>query len=68
MVETPNDFNYKGGSLLMQYKRKLWNYDLPSDPEIVASVFCHLLDNAYFDDKGRKDLLKNPTYHLLDST
>jgi hypothetical protein len=52
----------------MVYKGQLWSDELPSDPEIIAALFCHILDDAYYYNKNQKDVLKNPSGHLLDHT
>lgn len=65
LIADPEDYNYKGGSRHILYKGYTWSRDLPSDPEIIASVFSRLLDDAYFYDE---DKLKNGRNHYLDLT
>ncbi|CDW82588.1 UNKNOWN [Stylonychia lemnae] len=65
LIQDPEDYNYKGGSIKMLYKGQTWSKLLPSDPELVASVFCALLDDSYFIDDEKK---KRGIRHYIDST
>jgi hypothetical protein len=50
----------------MLYKRQTWSKELPSDSEIIATVFCRLLDDAFF--KNNTDKMKNGVNHYMDLT
>ena len=66
LLENPDDYNFKGGSKYMLYRNREWSSDLPSDPEIIVAIFCHLMDDAYFSSKSQKQVLSNPVCHLLE--
>lgn len=54
LVQFPNDYNFKGGSSIMTYKDQLWSPDLPCDADLVALVFCRLLDESYYSEYQKK--------------
>jgi hypothetical protein len=64
LVENPQDFNPRGGSKFMTYKGQLWTRDYPSDPELVATIFCRLLDDGYFSIKEKQ---KTGVLHYIDA-
>jgi hypothetical protein len=48
LVSDLDDYNPEGGGSNMRYLDCFWNDSLPSDPELISSIFCHLLDIAYY--------------------
>jgi hypothetical protein len=44
----PEDYNPEGSGKDFLYQRSEWNQGFPSDPEIISSIFCYLLDIAYY--------------------
>jgi hypothetical protein len=67
-ILTSNDaFSSDSGGKQMTYQRQYWTDSLPSDPEIVSSIFCHLLDAAYYGSVPRSDY-RSTINHLINSS
>ena len=65
LVDNMDDYNFKGGSHTMMYKKQTWSHELPSDPEVISTMFCRLLDDAYLRDKEKMKVAYN---HYLDAS
>ena len=48
LVANPEDFNPEGSGKDFVYQGAFWNEGFPSDPEVISSIFCYLLDVAYY--------------------
>lgn len=48
LIYNPEHYNSEGASRNFQYQGQIWNDSLPSDPELLSSIFCHILDIAYY--------------------
>ena len=66
LVFNLDDFNSEGGGKNLKYQDIFWNDSLPSDPELISSIFCHLLDIAYYGSKQYD--YKNTINHLINSS
>ncbi len=63
----PEDYNPEGSGRDFVYQGSLWNEGFPSDPEMISSIFCYLLDAAYYgqiplQEWGKKTYMIN---HLI---
>jgi len=48
LILNPDDYNPEGGGRDLTYQGAFWNEAYPSDPELISSIFGHLLDVAYY--------------------
>jgi hypothetical protein len=60
-------FSEDGGGQETSYQQQSWTEALPSDPEIIASIFCHLMDIS-FHGQFPKETTKYTVHHLLNSS
>lgn len=66
LVYNIEDYNPLGGGKNLMYQSQYWNDSLPSDPELISCIFCHLLDIAYYGSVPRTDY-RNAISHLITS-
>jgi hypothetical protein len=48
LIVNPEDYNPEGCGGDFHYQGSTWNEGFPSDPEIISSIFTHLLDFSFF--------------------
>lgn len=63
-----DDYNPEGGGRDLTYQGQLWNDSMPSDPELLSSIFCHLLDIAYYGSQPLRTDFKHTINHLINSS
>ena len=62
-----DEYSADSGGRDTLYHGNYWSEALPSDSELIASIFCHLLDIAYYGQYP-KDSFKYYVPHLLNSS
>jgi hypothetical protein len=67
LIYSLDDYNPEGGGRDMTYQGQRWNDSLPSDPEILSSIFCHLLDIAYYGSLPVRSEHRYQINHLINS-
>jgi hypothetical protein len=67
LIYNLEDYNPEGGgSRDFTYQGQIWNDSLPSDPELLSSIFCHLLDIAYYGSQLIRKDVKYNINHLIN--
>ena len=67
LVHNLDDYNPACGGKDLKYQGRLWSDSLPADSELIASIFCHLLDVAYYGSIPRQDY-RNSIGHYISSS
>lgn len=63
-----DDYNCEGGGTRdFTYQGQHWNDSLPSDPELLSSVFCNLLDIAYYGSQLIRKDVRYTINHLINA-
>ena len=65
LLNMRSDYNPEGGGRETLYQQQPWSDALPSDPELISSIFCHLLDMCYYGSHYPKDAHKYMINHLI---
>lgn len=63
-----NEYKSNGCSSGFTYLGSPWNDSLPSDPELISSIFCHLLDISYFGSQPPRQNALHQINHMLTSS
>ena len=62
-----DSYNPEGSGKGMLYLDGPWSDALPSDPELISSIFGHILDAAYYGALPRNYDIKHCINHLINA-